>query len=685
MKKTLRFSLLCCLLLAVILTASACLGTQTPEGTTPQTTTQNVTTPEGTTPEATTPEETTPETTTPETTTPEETTPEETTPEEIPDPDKPEGAVLVDSINGKSVRELLEKFTEDFGTATSYDFSMVHESFEDGVTVSESVAIKLTPDALVLNMNLESMIGDIYFVDGMVYINTDGQKLKMPAQSLDEVMGEGFFENFQNVPEFTDKDLEEVENAKIYLLDGIYIVNFLSTDEETGEPLPSRLEFNTDGELMLLEGTNDTQHLVFTVNSYGMPIDITPPADADEYILVGGTTPNPDIPEGAVAVDSLNGMNATQLYEKFLAEYMSSGTYDIQVNSRHELIGVGTMMMSTATKVNENAIYYSVEADGEIMEMWIIDGIAYINTNGEKLKYEGVAVEDLLGEGFLESILGSLIQDVPEEYYDALATTQLYRKDGVYFFTVTLSLPDVGIDSMTETVFFDENGKVISVIDSANGLYSQSLVKYGVPVEILPPADADEYVDGGAAGGDIVVEMPETEDEIYDLYSDMCTMLQDSDHFSVYIDIGGVYYVVYEIAGDNKHLMLGGEENVEQWLIDQAGYLSVDYEAILEVDVDAAFLESFTAFEEVFPIDAFAQEELQNLRCSYDEEWGEIVIEFEYASDSEHLSQCKYALAADASYVDITITEFVNGEEDVTSNFFFTIDSELEITLPEVG
>ena len=33
-----------------------------------------------------------------------------------------------------------------------------------------------------------------------------------------------------------------------------------------------------------------------------------------------------------------------------------------------------------------------------------------------------------------------------------------------------------------------------------------------MPVEILPPADADEYVDGGAAGGDIVVEMPETED-----------------------------------------------------------------------------------------------------------------------------------------------------------------------------
>ncbi len=679
MRKTFRITMLLCLAIAMMLTVTACFeqfGDFSNEST-PATTT-----PEATTPQETTPEATTPEATTPEATTPEATTPEETTPEEDPDPNKPEGAVLVDSINGKSVRELLEKFTQDFNAATSYDFAMVHESFEDGVTVSESVAIKLTSNAFVLNMNLESMVGDICFVDGMVYINTEGQKMKMPAQNPDEIMGE----NFQSAPEFTDEDLEEVENAKIYLLDGIYIVNFLSTDEETGEPMPSRLEFNADGELMLLEGTSETQHLVFTINSYGKPIVIAPPADADDYILVGGTTPNPDpnVPEGAVAVDTLNGMNATQLYEKFLAEYMSSGTYDIQINSRQELIGVGTMMMSTTTKINENAIYYAVEMDGEVMEMWLIDGVAYINTNGEKLKYEGVSVEEILGEDFFESVLGSFIQDVPEEYYTALASAQLYCKDGVYFFTVTVSMPEIGIDSMTETIFFDESGKVISVIDSANGFYSQSLVKYGVPVEILPPEDADEYIDGGSAGGDIVVEMPETKDDIYDLYSDICTMLQGSDHFSVYISIGDLYFVLYEIAGENKYLMLEGEELIEQWLIGQTGYISVDGEAILAVDVDATFLEAFTSFEEFFPIDVLAQEKLQNLRCSYDEEWGEIVIEFEYASDSEHLSQCKYAIAADASYVDITITEFVNGEEDITCNFFFTIDPELEIILPEV-
>ena len=682
MKKTFRISMLLCLVIALLLTVVACMGTPNDK--------HNETTPQATTPEVTTPDSTTPEVTTPESTTPEATTPEETTPEEDPDdPNKPEGAVLVDSIGGKNAKELLDQFMEDFSSAQSYDWDAAMSTNVDGITSQQFMKVQVHNGELALRLEENGIFNGIYFVDGTLYINTNGEKTKMPANSIDEVLGEGALESlmdeFRTGIEFSDADLEAAANANIYLSNNRYVVTVHTFNEEEERDETSTFYFNDAGELTGATCYFEGGFYMLTVTSYNKPVTVTPPADADEYILVGGTTPNPDIPEGAVAVDSLNGMNATQLYEKFLAEYMSSGTYDIQVNSRHELIGVGTMMMSIATKVNENAIYYSVEADGEIMEMWIIDGVAYINTNGEKLKYEGVAVEDLLGEGFLESILGSLIQDVPEEYYDALATTQLYCKDGVYFFTVTLSLPDVGIDSMTETVFFDENGKVISVIDNANGLYSQSLVKYGVPVEILSPADADEYVDGGAAGGDIVVEMPETEDEIYDLYSDMCTMLQDSDHFSVYIDIGGVYYVVYEIAGDNKYLMLSGEENVEQWLIDQAGYISVDYEAILEVDVDIAFLESFTSFEEVFPIDAFAQEELQNLRCSYDEEWGEIVIEFEYASDSEHLSQCKYALAADASYVDITITEFVNGEEDVTSNFFFTIDPELEITLPEVG
>lgn len=677
MKKTLRFTLLLCLVVALMATVSACFEPfeQIPEATTPA----------QTTPDTTTPEVTTPEVTTPEVTTPEVTTPEVTTPVEEPDPNQPEGSVLVDSIGGKTVVELLEKFVEDFATAKTYDFTVSHEYTGFGVTTSEFVSLKIGENTLAININMEFMVADIYFVDGIIYMNTGEQKIKIPAQNVDDVMGEGFLDSLQEGPDFSEEDFEELADAKIYLLGDTYIVTFLSTDEDTGEEVSTRLEFNADGELLLMEGTGETEHTRFVINSYGKPVTVTPPADADEYVSLGS---DPEIPEGAVAVDTLNGMNARQLLDKFLTEYPTAKTYDIKV-SIQQFSMEEMMNMNVSVKIGESSMYFQMEMDGEMLEMWVVDSIAYVNMNGEKTKQEGLASEDVFGDGTIDSMINSAIKEMPEVFYTFVDQAQLYELDGVYFFTVSLSLPEMGVMGMTETIYFDENGNVIRILDETESLIMDIIVNsYGRPVEILPPEDADEYLEGNLTPdmpeNPDIPEIPETDDEIYALYSDMCTMLQDSDHFSVYIDIGEEYYVVYEIAGNNKYLMLNGEENVEQWLIDQEGYMSVDSEEIFAVDVDVAFLESFTSFEEFFPIDVFAQEELQNLRCSYDEEWGEIVVEFEYASDSEHLSQCKYALAADASYVDITATEFVNGEEEVTCNFFFTIDPDLEITLPEV-
>ncbi len=668
MKKTLRFSLLCCLLLAVILTVSACLDTQTPEETTPQTSTSNVTIPEGTTPEETTPEATTPEAT----------TPEETTPEEVLDPDKPEGAVLVDSIGGKSAKEVMENFVDSFNNAESYDWSATMESIEDGIVVSQYMSIKFYNGEVAVIMQSDDMTNEVYFVNGVLYINNNGQKMKLSSDNPEEMLGEGFYDGlFDLVPDFSEEKELALEDTKIYLLNGIYYITLHKVDEDTNEEEIYCYQFNEAGDLVKAESTSNNESAILIINSYGKPVQINPPADADEYTTIG----NAVAPEGAVAVDTVNGMNATQLFEKFIAEYSASTAYDIRISMK-QTFAEETVTISMAVMLTQDAVYYGMASEGSIVKIWVVDGTAYMFSDGERIKQTGVSIEDVFVDGTFESLIGSVVADIPDEYYTQLAEAQLYYYEGLYFYTITMFQADTGMT--TEIVFFDETGTVVRVIDQADGLsMDQTINSYGnKPVLITPPADADQYVDANAIPE--APKLPETEDEIYDLYSDMCTMLQDSDHFSVYIDIGGVYYVVYEIAGDNKHLMLDGEENVEQWLIDQAGYISVDYEAILEVDVDVAFLESFVSFEEVFPIDVFAQEELQNLRCSYDEEWGEIVIEFEYASDSEHLSQCKYALAADASYVDITVIEFVSGEEDVTCNFFFTIDPELEITLPEI-
>ena len=404
MKKTLRFSFLCCLLLAVILTVSACFEAQTPEETTPQTTTPNITIPEGTTPEETTPEattpeettpeettpeattpeattpeettpeETTPEETTPEETTPEETTPEETTPEEVLDPDKPEGAVLVESLNGKNAKELLDQFVEDFSSAQSYDCNVAMSTTVDGVKSQQFMKLQVYNGELAVLMEENGVFRCVYFVDGTLYITADGKKIKRPANSVDEALGEGaldsLMDEFRKGLEFSDAELEAAANANIYLSNKRYIVTVHTFNEEEERNEKSMFYFNDVGELTDAACYFEGGFYMLSV-SYNKPVTITPPADADEYTTLG----NAVAPEGAVAVDTVNGMNATQLFEKFITEYSASTAYDIRISMKQTL-DEETVTMSMAVMLTQDAVYYGMASEGSIVKIWIVDGTA---------------------------------------------------------------------------------------------------------------------------------------------------------------------------------------------------------------------------------------------------------------------------------------------------------------------
>ena len=670
MKKTLRFSLLCCLLLAVILTASACLGTQTPEETTPQTTTQNVTTPEGTTPEATTPEETTPE----------ETTPEETTPEEIPDPDKPEGAVLVESLNGKNAKELLEQFVEDFSSAQSYDCNVAMSTTVDGVKSLQFMKLQVYNGELAVRMEEDGVFSCVYFVDGTLYITADGKKIKRYANSVDEALGEGaldaLIDEFRMGLEFSNAEFEAAANANIYLSNNRYIVTVHTFNEEEERNEESMFYFNDVGELTdaacYFEGG-----FYMLSGSYNKPVTITPPADADEYTTLG----NAVAPEGAVAVDTVNGMNATQLFEKFITEYSASTAYDIRISMK-QTFGEETMTISMAVMLTSDAVYYAMAAEGSLVKIWVVDGTAYMFSDGEKIKQTGVTIEDIFGDGTFESLIDSVVTDIPDEYYTQLAEAQLYYYEGLYFYTITMFQAGTGMT--TEIVFFDETGTVVRVVDTADGIsVTQTINAYGSkPVVITPPEDADEYIDAGATPE--APELPETEDEIYELYTSICTTMQECESYSVDIWATGLYLsMCYEVAGEDKYLaFMDGESWIEQCIINQIGYIRIDYGENIETPLNEKFLESFASVEALLPINVLAKNDLQNLRCSYDEDWGEIVIEFEYASENNTLTQYKYAIEETGSYIDITVTEIVDGIEGETYSFFFVEDPTLEIKLP---
>ena len=679
MKKTLRFSLLCCLLLAVILTVSACFEAQTPEETTPQTTTQNVTTPEGTTPEATTPEATTPEATTPEAT-----TPETTTPEEIPDPDKPEGAVLVESLNGKNAKELLDQFVEDFSSAQSYDCDMAMSTTVDGVKSQQFMKLQVYNGELAVLMEEDGVFSCVYFVDGTLYITADGKKIKRYANSVDEALGEGaldaLMDEFRMGLEFSNAELEAAVNANIYLSNNRYVVTVHTFNEEEERNETSTFYFNDAGELTGAACYFEGGFYMLSVVSYNKPVTITPPADADEYTTLG----NAIAPEGAVAVDTVNGMNATQLFEKFITEYSASTAYDIRISMKQTL-DEETVTMSMAVMLTQDAVYYGMASEGRIVKIWVVDGTAYMFSDGERIKQTGVSIEDIFGDGTFDSLIDSVVADIPDEYYTQLAEAQLYYYEGLYFYTITMFQAGTGMT--TEIVFFDETGTVVRVVDTADGIsVTQTINAYGnKPVVITPPEDADEYIDAGAAPeAPDAPELPETEDEIYELYTSICTTMQECESYTVDIWATGMYLsMYYEVAGEDKCLaFMDGESWIEQCIINQIGYIRIDYGENIETPLNEEFLESFAAVEALLPINVLAKNDLQNLRCSYDEDWGEIVIEFEYASENNTLTQYKYAIEETGSYIDITVTEIVDGIEGETYSFFFVEDPTLEIKLP---
>ena len=602
----------------------------------------------------------------------------------LDDPDKPEGAVFVESVNGKNAADLLEQFVSDSAAAEGYDFSATRENTEDGVTTTESVCFKIYNGNLYLSMQTAEMTADIWFVDGMCYINMGGQKFRKPAESIEEIWGEDFISSFQKeaLPKFSDEELENAANANIYLLDGVYIVTLHTTDDETGEDETERYYFNNTGELIRIEGLSETEHATFIFNSYNKPVEIAPPADADDYILPGNN--NPNVPEGAVPVDTLNGMTCRDLLNKFLEEYPKCTTFDIEVLTQ-QYIDDEIINFVTAVKLGENALYFLMETDSEMMEMWVIGSTAYINVDGQKIKQENGDAEDAFDLSSFETIINSIIREMPDEYYSFVDNAQLYYYEECYFFIISM---EVDGEFFSETVIFDENGKVVSIIDETNETYVMYTINgYGEPVEILPPEDADEYITADEIPDDTVTpELPKTEDEIYALYVDLCTTLQNAEAYDVFCDLGEDFWMNYCLSGEDKYVwIVQGDLDMEQWLIDGKGYSAIDG-TTYEVDADEDFLSAFSMVEQLLPIHTIEKEEISNLRCTFDDTFGEIIVVFTVAGEDGAETQYQYALCDDPDYgyIEVTITEAQNGEviEEVYFYFSSIDDPEFEIILP---
>jgi len=141
----------------------------------------------------------------------------------------------------------------------------------------------------------------------------------------------------------------------------------------------------------------------------------------------------------------------------------------------------------------------------------------------------------------------------------------------------------------------------------------------------------------------------------------------------------------YHVAGEDMSVSYStyDDKTLEQWFIDGMAYECIDYGTIDAVDADEAFFELFALFEENFPFDTVAQEEMQNLSCSYFANFDCIGISFDLANKPGHTAQYKYFFSQDMSYLEVSITEFTEGTDNITAQYLFNISLDMEIELPE--
>ncbi|MBQ3013963.1 MAG: hypothetical protein IJD75_02335 [Clostridia bacterium] len=420
------------------------------------------------------------------------------------------------------------------------------------------------------------------------------------------------------------------------------------------------------------------------------PATTTPQATTPEVTTPDVTTPqetpDPDKPEGAVLVDSVGGKNATELLEAFATAFTTATSYDWSAEMTVTEEGF-SMTQTVAMKLSESEFALVMGMDGEAMEIYFVDDVLYMNSFGEKMQIPADSIDEILGEGALESFLYMAEGfEVSDAELAAAADAKIYRLNDKYIITLHYVNEDTGLEE-TSKYYFNATGEMIEAESTSDAGYALITVhSYNKPVEIDPPADADEYLP--MTGEDVEPPVtPGDEEEIYLLYAEACTALQNADHYSVFFNTPEMNNSIdYDVAGKDKFLMiLDADGMLELWYIDNKGYAAFDGGDIYNVTADDAFFSYFTSVEEQFPINVFAKEDVIGLTCSYDTEWEETVIEFICTTEFGGLCQYRYALADDGSYVDVTVFGLVDGEAEELLTCLFMYEPELEIVLPEVG
>lgn len=298
-------------------------------------------------------------------------------------------------------------------------------------------------------------------------------------------------------------------------------------------------------------------------------------ASSDTETAKDTETTEPDEP---VKVDSINGKNARQLFEKFYEELKSLKSCDMSVSEMSSENGKLVTETMEIKRNNDSSYIYMSGKDG-YMKVWIIGGMAYVDMNGQKLKTNDVT--EIFEENLFDSFVSEVMTEVPEMYLKKLESAQLYSYNGEYYCTVKISAKEN--EQMTgeseayeDTIYFGADGSVkrtVSISEDGSTI-TTNIKSVGKPVTITKPADADSYYEKGGSTG-----AGDQDPEVYAIYDELCDIIGEMSVYTMYVDLDSTEYAMvagYEVdRKGNKYLgvVMDGVTS-EMWYVGGVAYVS---------------------------------------------------------------------------------------------------------------
>ncbi len=341
---------------------------------------------------------------------------------------------------------------------------------------------------------------------------------------------------------------------------------------------------------------------------------------------------------GTEQPDLVKGKTPRQLAETFVKEYKSAKTFDISVVMTEEYDGE-SYTEQVDIKLSEEAAYVFMSMEDMKMTLWSVGGVTYVDMDGEKYRSRDTSVDDIFGEGFIDSFLEGLPSEFPEEYIKKLNLAKLEYSNGEYYFSVSITAEeavqmDLGDEAYTETLYFNLNGKLTKIVDVGEDYtVTVKLNSYGEKITVTPPEDAASFEDmdtaGGGGGGG---SSGTTSSAEYKQYLEVCNAINNATKYQMRMNINDEPYLDYETDGKGEMVAVHqGSDYYVMWSVGGVGYVMENYEDPRATTLTNDMREAFTKAKNLKSTiaSAFDEDEMELLSVA-DHGDGTGVIYFDY-------------------------------------------------------